>query len=69
MQLLFPLALHVHGLGLTQDMRRCGDDLAVILSAGQWRSAAFLKYLNVEDLEADTALAAAIDSDDEEWLD
>ena len=56
-------------LGPAQDMRRCGDGLAVILSAGQWRSAAFLLCLDVEDLEAATALAAAIDSDDEEWLD
>ena len=65
----FHLLCTCYGLGLTQDMRRCGADLAVILSAGQWKSAAFLNYLNLVDLEADTALAAAIDSDDEEWVD
>ena len=32
--------------GHAEDMRRCGCTLAEILRAGQWRSAAFLRYLD-----------------------
>ena len=71
-----------------QDMRKCGHTLAEILKAGQWRSAAFMSYLNEADLERasraaqlhvlshseslmwqDVALAAAIESDEEVWID
>ena len=46
-----------------------GANLAQILSAGQWRSSAFLKYLKEADLEMGAAIEIAIDSEGEEWLD
>ena len=42
-----------------------GATLAEILLAGQWKSAAFLKYLKEADLELGAALEVAIDSDEE----
>jgi hypothetical protein len=50
-------------------MRRSGCTLAEILLAGQWKSVAFLKYLDEADLEKETAFAVAIESDEEEWVD
>ena len=52
-----------------QDMRLAGCPLSDILAAGQWRSSAFMRYLDEADLEKDVALAAAIHSEDEEWID
>ena len=43
--------------------------MATILKAGQWRSAAFLRYVDEAQLEEDTAFAVAIESDAEEWID
>ena len=52
-----------------QDMLEKGASLAQILRAGQWRSAAFMRYLNENDIEKDAALEAAADTDDEQWID
>ena len=50
-----------------EDIRRRGGTLAEILSAGDWRSAAFLTYLNAHQLERDATMAAhLVDSSDEE---
>ena len=49
-------------------MRQSGCTLAQILLAGQWKSVAFLKYLDEADLEKETAFAVAIESDEEEWV-
>ena len=43
--------------------------MAQILQAGQWKSAAFMKYLDEAELEKDVALELGIDSDCEEWID
>jgi len=48
-------------------MRRSGHTLAQILKAGQWRSAAFLDYLDQSGLEQDVVFATAID-EPMEWL-
>ena len=66
---LFRTCLHSfagHGL---QDLARAGSSLAVILKAGQWRSAAFARYMEEADLERDVAVELVIGSDGEEFLD
>ena len=71
-----------------QDMRKCGCTLAEILRAGQWKSAAFMTYIDDGALDKvpspafrgdvvthapicmqDLALAVAIESDEEEFID
>ena len=72
-----------------QDMRKCGCTLSEILQAGQWKSAAFMTYIDDGALEKvatpafqasgaacapnyfhqDLALAVAIESDEEEFID
>ncbi len=54
---------------MIQDMLGDGCALAQILRAGQWRSAAFLRYLDEAGLERDVAFEVTIHSDDEEWID
>ena len=56
-------------LVLYQDLRRCGCSLATILAAGQWKSAAFLSYIDEVELEKDLAFQVATQSDEEEWID
>ncbi len=53
----------------TQDLLENGSTLAEILRAGQWRSAAFLRYLNIADIEKCAALEVACDTDDEVYID
>jgi hypothetical protein len=36
---------------------------------GEWRSRAVTKYLDLTELEKDIALEAAMQSDQEEWID
>ena len=55
--------------GHAEDLRKSGCSLAEILRAGQWKSAAFTKYIDEADLEKDVAFAVAVESDDEEWVD
>ena len=50
-----------------QDMRRSGHTLAQILRAGQWRSAAFVDYLDQCGLEEDLVFETAIE-EPMEWL-
>jgi len=52
-----------------QDMRKSGCSLAAILAAGQWKSSAFMKYLDESTLEKDLAYQIAIESEPEEWID
>ena len=52
---------------LCKDMMAHGASLAQILKAGQWRSAAFMRYLDEADLEKGVALEVACDSDGEIW--
>ena len=47
-------------------MLRAGATLAIILRAGQWRSAAFLKYLDEAALEKEVAFEIAIQSEGED---
>lgn len=52
--------------GHAQDLKENGSNLHQILSAGEWRSPAFLQYLNLEELEADAVLEAHIDESSSE---
>jgi hypothetical protein len=47
------------------DIAAAGGDLQTILAAGQWSSPAFLKYLDVSELETQVALQAHLDDSDE----
>ena len=52
--------------GHAEDLRLGGATLGQILRAGDWRSPAFLQYLDAEQLELDrTVEAHHADSDDE----
>ena len=44
-----------------QDLLEGGATLAEILRAGQWKSAAFLKYLDLEALEKGAVVVAHMD--------
>ena len=73
--------------GRAEDLRISGSTLAEILQAGQWKSAAFLRYINEvarqprqqcppcasellqAELEKEVAYHAAVESEDEEWID
>ena len=63
---------HQHSLqdfrrGHAQDMVDSGSPLAEILRAGQWKSPAFLLYLDINKMEACLAVASCVaESDDEE---
>ena len=59
---------HCFRRGHARDMLKCGATLAEILRAGQWKSAAFLKYLEKNDIEEGVALEVACDTDEEEWI-
>ena len=48
-----------------QDMQQSGAPLAMIMAAGEWRSRAILKYLDLCELGKDIALEAAMHSDEE----
>ena len=57
-----------HSEGVAQDLLVNGASLAEILSAGQWKSPAFLAYLDLETLEKGAVIEAHRDessSDDE----
>ena len=47
--------------GHADDLRASGATLYEILTAGQWRSPAFLTYLDIHTLEADAVLQAHMD--------
>ena len=50
--------LHDFRRGHAQDLLEGGSSLTLILKAGEWKSAAFLRYLQVEELEARAVLEA-----------
>ena len=54
------LCYGAHGFrsGRAEDLLQAGGRLADILAAGDWRSAAFLDYLNKERLERDRVAEA-----------
>ena len=54
--------------GHAKDLQQAGTPMAEILRAGEWRSRAFVKYLDLPELEQDTALEAAMESDNAEWI-
>ena len=49
--------------GHARDLQEAGAPLYIILQAGEWRSPAFLSYLDVQKLEHD----AVLQSHAEEW--
>ena len=55
--------------GHADDMRRSGSTLAEILAAGQWKSSAFMNYINEAELQQEVAIAVAIEADVEDWID
>ena len=57
--------LHDFRRGHAMDIAAAGGDLKTILAAGQWSSPAFLKYLDVSELEKQVALQAHLDDSDE----
>jgi len=53
--------------GHARDIQFRGGSLRELLEAGEWRSCAFLKYLDLVDLERDIVVQAHLDeSSDEE---
>ena len=47
--------------GHAKDLQARGASLVEILSAGEWRSPAFLRYLDMHDLERDAVIEAHLD--------
>ena len=58
--------LHDFRRGHARNLQARGASLWEILQAGEWRSCAFLDYLDKNQLEADLAVQAHIDESDEE---
>ena len=60
--------LHDFRRGHARDLQASGANLATILAAGEWRSPAFLQYLDKEELENQAVqqvhLDAHLDEDD-----
>ena len=59
-------ALHDFRRGHADDMREKGASLNLILSAGEWKSAAFMSYMNAAELERRAVLEAHYAASDEE---
>ena len=53
--------------GHARDLQKRGASLYEILSAGEWRSPAFLKYLDMYALDRDVVVEAHIDESDGEY--
>ena len=51
--------------GHAQDLVESGAPLATILAAGEWRSPAFLAYIDQNRLETDVVVAAHQDESDD----
>ena len=56
--------LHDFRRGHTQDLLDKGSNLAEILRAGQWRTPAFLCYLNLQNLEKSAVVEAHTNESD-----
>ena len=52
--------------GHADDLANSGASLLEILKAGEWRSPAFLKYLNIESLERHSVVQAHVDESSED---
>jgi len=52
-----------------QDLQNAGISLRNICAAGQWTSNAVLSYLDENQLEREVVLEAALQSEEEEWID
>ena len=52
--------------GHAQDMLSAGSTLAQILSAGHWKSSAFLRYIDQAELEQEVAFEVAIGDGEED---
>ena len=50
--------------GHCMDMVKSGAPLAEILRAGEWRSPAFLSYVDLDRLERDAVIQAHLDDSD-----
>ena len=59
-------SLHDFRRGHAQDITEAGGDLKEILAAGEWLSPAFLKYLDVAELEKQVVVQAHLDDSDED---
>ena len=53
--------LHDFRRGHAQDLTERGASLAQILRAGEWRTPAFMCYLNLQKLEKDAVVQAHVD--------
>ena len=51
-------------LSVRQCVHTAGATLSVILAAGEWKSPAFMAYINHEQLETDAVIAAHVDESD-----
>ena len=58
--------LHDLRRGHAQDLQQSGASLAEILAAGEWRSPAFLKYLNMHKLHEDLVIEAHLEESEPE---
>ena len=47
--------------GHADDLRRAGKTLKEILQAGEWKSPAFLQYLDIDSMEHDLVFSAHVD--------
>ena len=52
--------------GHARDMQARGATLGEILRAGGWRSAGFLAYLDLVELEAEAVLEAHLEADEDD---
>ena len=52
--------------GKATQMAKDGETLAAILMAGEWRSAAFLRYISETELDREKVLRQALEEDEEE---
>ena len=59
-------ATHDFRRGHAEDLRAAGATLREILEAGEWRSPAFLKYLDLVALEMDMVVQAHLDESEDE---
>ena len=52
--------------GHATHMAKCGSTLPAILEAGEWKSAALLKYISETDIDKHRFISTMLVSDDEE---
>ena len=57
---------HAFRRGHARDLASSGARLCEILAAGQWKSPAFMQYLDMNELEAEAVLEAHLGESDDE---